>query len=94
MLDDDNDKQHHKVVNEMLRNKSEPSRLAEPVFLNHCMETFLNKPLPGRDDKKPIQILSELERSGIAQDKLHELKELVLKALALNVSEPVTRVAV
>lgn len=83
MLDDDNDKQHHKAVNEMLRNKAEPSRLAEPVFLNHCMETFLGKPLPGRDDKKPIQILKELEQSGISAEKLDELKGLVLKALAL-----------
>lgn len=84
MLDDDNGKQHHKAVNEMLRNKAEPSRLAEPVFLNHCMETFLGKPLPGRDDKKPIQILKELEQSGISTEKLDELKELVLKALALD----------
>lgn len=84
MLDDDNGKQHHKTVNEMLRNKAEPSRLAEPVFLNHCMETFLGKPLPGRDDKKPIQILKELEQSGISAEKLDELKELVLKALALD----------
>lgn len=84
MLDDDNDKQHHKAVNEMLRNKAEPSRLAAPVLLNHCMETFLGKPLPGRDDKKPIQILKELEQSGITTEKLDELKTLVIKALALD----------
>lgn len=87
MLDDDNDKDHHKVVNQMLRDKVGPSRLAEPVFLNHCMEIFLNKSLPGSNDRKPIQILRELEASGIAQDKLDELKGLVIKALALDVSE-------
>lgn len=88
MLDDDNDKQHHKAVNEMLRNKIEPSRLAEPVFLKHCMETFLGKPLPGRDDKKPIQMLKELEQGGIAAERIDELKELVLKALALDAIPP------
>lgn len=82
MLDDDNDKQHHKAVNEMLRSKAEPSRLAEPVFLNGCMETFLGTSLSGRE--KPIQILKELERSRIPPEKLGELKGLVLKALALD----------
>ena len=84
MLDDDNDKQYHKVVNEMLRNKSEPSRLAKPVFLNQCMENFLGTPLPGSDHKKPIQILKELEKNGIVAEKLDELKGLVRKALALD----------
>ena len=54
------------------------------MLLNHCMETFLGKPLPGRDDKKPIQILKELEQSGITTEKLDELKTLVIKALALD----------
>lgn len=84
VLDDDRDKQHHKAVNEMLRNKIEPCRLAEPVLLSHCMETFLGKPLPGRGDKKPIQILKELEQGGIDSEKLNLLKGLVLKALALD----------
>lgn len=84
MLDDDNDKQHHKAVNEMLKNKATPFRLADPVFLTHCLETFLGKPLPNRADLKPIQILKELDRSGISTEKLNELKTLVLKALALH----------
>src|SRR5690606_1451272 len=41
MLDDDQDKDHHKVVNEMLRSKAGPSRFAEPCFVDSCMEKFL-----------------------------------------------------
>jgi len=88
MLDDDQDKQHHKAVNEMLKNKTEPHRLAEPVFLEHCMEVFLGKALPGRNDQKPIQILKELEQGGIATEKLDELNALFLKALALSAFRP------
>lgn len=84
ILDDDDNKMHHKAVNEMLRNKSEPCRLAEPVFLEGCMEKFLGKSLPNRDDKKPVQILRELEGSGISEEKLRDLKGVVLKALALG----------
>ncbi len=88
MLDDDQDKQHHKAVNEMLKNKTGPHRLAEPVFLEHCMEIFLGKALPGRNDQKPIQILKALEQGGIATEKLDELNALFLKALALSAFRP------
>lgn len=88
MLDDDQDKQHHKAVNEMLKNKTGPHRLAEPVFLEHCMEIFLGKALPGRNDQKPIQILKALEQGGIATEKLDELNALFLKALALSACRP------
>ncbi len=88
MLDDDQDKQHHKAVNEMLKNKTGPHRLAEPVFLEHCMEIFLGKALPGCNDQKPIQILKALEQGGIATEKLDELNALFLKALALSAFRP------
>lgn len=88
MLDDDQDKQHHKAVNEMLKNKTGPHRLAEPVFLEHCMEIFLGKALPGRNDQKPIQILKALEQGGLATEKLDELNALFLKALALSAFRP------
>lgn len=84
MLDDDQDKQHHKAINEMLRNQAGGNRLAEPAFVPHCMESFLGKPLPGRNDKKPVQILKELESGGITSGKLSELRQLFLKALALD----------
>ncbi len=60
MLDDDQNKQHHKAVNEMLKNKTGRHRLGKAVFFKNCMETFLGKALPGRNDQKPIQILKAL----------------------------------
>ncbi|MCX8086373.1 MAG: AAA family ATPase [Rhodocyclaceae bacterium] len=84
MLDDDEDKQHHKAVNDMLRNKAGKHRLAEPVFIPHCMEKFLGLELPGRDDRKPVQILKSLEDGKIDKSKLDQLRERFLQALALD----------
>ncbi len=83
MLDDDQDKQHHKAVNEMIRNQTGHNRLAPAVFIPKHMEFFLGKALPGRNDRKPVQILHELETGGIAADKLTELKAKFSAALAL-----------
>lgn len=84
MLDDDQDKQHHKAVNEMLRNKAGASRLAEAVFIPGCMESFLDTALPKRNDQKPVQVLKEVESGGIAQEKLEELRTIFCKALSLD----------
>jgi energy-coupling factor transporter ATP-binding protein EcfA2 len=89
MLDDDQDKDHHKVVNEMLKNKVGQSRLAEPCFINECMEKFLGLNLPVRDDQKPVHTLKAIEAGGIAQDKLDDLRKLFLKSLALEAQPPV-----
>lgn len=89
MLDDDNDKQHHKAVNEMLKNKAGNSRLAEACFVDECMEKFLGLNLPVRDDQKPVHTLKAAEKGGIAQDKFDSLRELFLKSLALKAEKPV-----
>jgi putative ATP-dependent endonuclease of the OLD family len=83
MLDDDQDKLHHKAVNEMLRNQKGPCRLAPVVFIPTHMESFLGKPLPGRNDRKPVRMLRELEGGGIALDKLAALRTKFKEALAL-----------
>lgn len=88
ILDDDNEKQHHKVLNLMLKNKVGENCLADIVFVPGCMETFLGKKLPGRNDQKPVQVLKEIETGGIAQEKLDELRKLFLKSLALEAQEP------
>ena len=84
MLDDDQDKQHHKAVNDMLRNQTGQHRLAPAVFIPTHMESFLGKALPGRNDQKPVQILRELETGGLAADKLVALKAKFSEALALG----------
>lgn len=89
MLDDDQDKDHHKVVNEMLKNKVGKNRLADACFINECMEKFLGLNLPVRDDQKPVHTLKSIEAGGIDKDKLGELRKMFLKSLALDVDEPV-----
>lgn len=83
MLDDDEDKKHHKAVNAMIRNQAGPNRLAPPVFIPTHMESFLDKELPRRDDRKPVQILRELEAGGIVADRLTALRAKFVEALAL-----------
>lgn len=84
MLDDDQDKQHHKAVNEMIRSQAGANQLAPAVFIPVHMESFLGKSLPGRNDQKPVQILRELEASGIAANKLTALRAKFREALALT----------
>lgn len=84
MLDDDQDKQHHKAVNEMLRNQAGQRRLAPAVFIPTHMESFLGKTLPGRNDQKPVQILRELDAGGVAADKLTALRAKFSESLALT----------
>ncbi|TCD46849.1 ATP-dependent endonuclease [Chlorobium sp. N1] len=84
MLDDDQNKQHHKAVNEMLRNQAGQSLLAPAVFIPTHMESFLGKPLPDRNDQKPVQLLRELEAGDVAADKLSALRAKFTEALALS----------
>lgn len=83
MLDDDEDKKHHKAVNDMIRNQAGPNRLAPPAFIPTNMESFLDKELPRRDELKPVQILRELEADGIVTDRLTALRAKFVEALAL-----------
>ena len=87
MLDDDQDKDHHKVVNEMLKNKVGKNRLADACFINECMENFLGLNLPVRDDQKPVHTLKSIEAGGIDKDKLGELRKMFLTSLALDADE-------
>ncbi|SIQ30440.1 ATP-dependent endonuclease [Aquipseudomonas alcaligenes] len=83
MLDDDNDKNHHRAINEMLVSRALGGSVAAPVLLKGCMEHFLGVKLPGRDDKKPVEILKALEGNIIQKERLLALYESFVKALAL-----------
>jgi putative ATP-dependent endonuclease of OLD family len=83
MLDDDQDKQHHKAVNDMLRNQRAEHRLAPAMFIPTHMESFLGMALPGRTDQKPVKVLRELEAGGLAPDRLSALKAKFCGALGL-----------
>lgn len=82
ILDDDDDKFHHKAVNQMLHHRSGKYRLADPVFIPANMESFLNLRCCGRDDLKPVQILKALDE-GLVSHNLNKLKEIYCRALAL-----------
>lgn len=83
ILDDDEDKTHHKAINDMLRHRAGPCRLADPVFVPKHMEAFLGLALPGREELKPVKILAALEAGNLNTEKLSALKEMFCKALAL-----------
>ncbi len=87
MLDDDQDKDHHKVVNEMLKNKASVNQLAEACFVNECMEKFLGLNLPVRDDQKPLHTLKSIEAGVVDQYRIEELRKLFIKCLALEGNE-------
>lgn len=84
IVDDDQEKTHHRAVNEMLKNRAGKNLLAEPVFIPHCMEKFLGTPLPGRDDMKPVQMIRQLDAQAVAPQKLTELRLLLCRALAIE----------
>ncbi len=84
MFDNDDEKNEHVAINQLIRDKKNDFSLAEPFEFNKCLETHLGLSLPGRDDQKPLQILKALEPS--VADRLphtdHEQKSV--KLLAVN----------
>ncbi|MGI2325011.1 MULTISPECIES: ATP-dependent nuclease [Methylococcus] len=88
ILDDDGDKKHHKAVNELLRHRHGPHRLAAPVFVPTHMEAFLGLNLPGRADVKPVQVMKALETGSLLPKKLNALRNKFCEALALPQGSP------
>lgn len=84
ILDDDAAKNHHRVINEMLISRAEGNCLGMPVLLRGCMELFLGTDLPGREDKKPVEILKALEDGRITEERLTALQGCFRSALALG----------
>ena len=84
MLDDDEDKNHHVAINEMLKNRPGNHRLSEVVFIPKNMESFLGKELPDSNFNKPIRIIQELESEGIDTDKILLLRKKFCRALGIE----------
>ena len=84
MLDDDEDKNHHVAINEMLKNSHGNHRLSEAVFIPRNMESFLDTKLPDSNFNKPIRIIQELESERINPDKISLLKDKFCKALGIE----------
>jgi predicted ATP-dependent endonuclease of OLD family len=85
ILDDDNEKNHHLVVNELIEKSANKYTLNPPIKLQSCLEIFLALPMPtaARADRKVLEILKAVTSGKIAPDKLNELKEKFCAALAI-----------
>lgn len=83
MLDDDNGKEHHSAVNDLVEASANIHTLAAPVKFADCLESFLGLPIPAKD-KKPIEILKAVTGGQIAADKLEALRTEFCKALAID----------
>jgi hypothetical protein len=83
MIDDDNGKDHHGAVNDLIEASKSWATLSSPVKFAGCLETFLGIPVPDRDDKKPVEIMKAVTGAGIAAERLQSLREQYCKALAI-----------
>jgi len=83
MLDDDDGKDLHGAVNDLIEACATPTTLAAPVKFNGCLEAFLGIPVPDRDDKKPVEVIKAVTGGVIDPARLQALRNAFRAALAL-----------
>lgn len=87
ILDDDNGKQHHQAVNDLvdtLAAKPDAAILALPEKIPDCLEVFLGLPkIVGQDHKKPIEIMKAITSGNIAPARLNDLRAIFKRSMAL-----------
>ncbi|MDY6832035.1 MAG: hypothetical protein SWC96_09380 [Thermodesulfobacteriota bacterium] len=83
MFDNDEEKNEHATINQLIRDRKNLFTLAEPFEFNKCLEKHLALTLPGRDDQKPLQILKALEDKAITPRQLTELRKAFCQSLAI-----------
>lgn len=83
MLDDDNGKNLHGAVNDLIETCANPVTLAAPVKFNGCLEEFLGIPVPDRDDKKPLEVMKAITGGRIDPARLQALRAQFCAALAI-----------
>lgn len=78
IIDSDNDRAHHKLVNEFIE-KSKNKFTKKVEKFNPDFEEFLGikKPTSNRPDKKPLNIFWHFKNSKISKSKITELKKIV-----------------
>lgn len=84
MFDNDDEKNEHAAINQLIRDRKTVFTLADPFEFNKCLENHLSLSLPGRDDQKPLQILKALEDKTITADQLGQLREAFCNALSIQ----------
>lgn len=87
ILDDDNGKDHHQAVNDLIDRIATEAGcpiLAAPEKVAGCIETVLGIPVPDRADKKPLEIMKAITTAGtIPAANMTALRDLFKRALAL-----------
>lgn len=84
ILDDDNEKNHHLVINELIESSANKYTLYSPIKLQNCLEIFLSIPMNStRGDRKVLEILKAVTSGKIPPNKLDELKKKFCTALAI-----------
>jgi len=83
MFDNDDEKNHHKVINDLIRRRCNQYTLGKPAEFKGCLERHLNLPLPGRPEQKPLEILKVLEENSLTEDQLGDLHTMFCTALGI-----------
>lgn len=83
MLDDDQGKDLHGAVNDLIEACATPQTLAAPVKFNDCLESFLGIPVPDREDKKPVEVIKAITGGAIDPARLQALRDQFRSALAI-----------
>ena len=84
MFDNDDEKNEHAVINQLIRDRRNQFTLAEPFEFDKCLEIHLDLNLPGRADQKPLEILKALEDKRISAEQITELRNAFCRVLAIN----------
>lgn len=84
MLDDDDGKDHHGAVNDLVEASVTSATLAPPVKFQQCLEAFLGIPVPDRDDKKPVEVMKAITSNAIDPVRLRALRDQFQAALAIS----------
>ena len=78
----DGDKGKYEVVDETIRNSSNPSTMAIDTFEDD-LEEFLGIPKAGRANRKPQHVLYHIQNGTVKEEKLKELADKIINLMGL-----------
>jgi predicted ATP-dependent endonuclease of OLD family len=84
LLDSDHNKEHHGVVNQLIRSRKNTFTQAYPFEFDEHLEKFLDLSLPKSNHQKPLQILQALYNHTLCPQKLTELRNIFCKVLNIS----------
>ena len=86
MLDDDDGREHHGAINDLVEVAVNDFTLAAPIKFPDCLEAFLGLPkvIDHRGDKKPLEILKAITSNGVSPARIQALRERFQAAMAIG----------